>query len=73
MQLKSFSVEGYKIFKDKFIIDFLDGKDGSQFTTLTGKNNSGKSTLLEAINKFFEKISTTNKIPEECFNKKFRE
>lgn len=69
MQLKSFSVEGYKIFKDKFTIDFLDGKDGSQFTILTGKNNSGKSTLLEAINKFFEKNSAGNKMPGECFNK----
>ncbi|WP_137744649.1 ATP-dependent nuclease [Robertmurraya siralis] len=64
MRLTNFSVTNYKVFKDTFNIDF--SKDS--IAILTGRNNTGKSTILEAINCFFQKASKANAIPSDCFS-----
>ncbi|WP_350302204.1 ATP-dependent nuclease [Peribacillus frigoritolerans] len=64
MRLTNFSVTNYKVFKDTFTIDF--SKDS--IAILTGRNNTGKSTILEAINCFFQKASKTNAIANDCFS-----
>lgn len=59
------------MFKNEFAVDLIRNseKDGN-FTILTGKNNMGKSTFLEAINEFFKSPSKINAIHRECFNDK---
>ncbi|MCJ8223690.1 AAA family ATPase [Bacillus sonorensis] len=66
MRLTKFSVENYKVFKDAFSIDF--SKDS--IIILTGRNNTGKSTILEAIDRFFQKESKPKTIPNDCFSKR---
>lgn len=66
MRLIKFSVTNYKVFKDTFNIDF--SKDS--IAILTGRNNTGKSTILEAINCFFQKETRTKTIPNDCFSQK---
>lgn len=51
MKLKKFSVTNYKVFKDTFSINLST----DSIAILTGRNNTGKSTILEAINCFFMK------------------
>ncbi|MEK5112213.1 ATP-dependent nuclease [Bacillus sp. FSL R5-0677] len=63
MQLKKFSVENYKVFGEKFSIEFAN----ESIVILTGRNNTGKSTFLEAINQFFLKPSAKSKIPPESY------
>ncbi|MBO1511538.1 ATP-dependent nuclease [Metabacillus bambusae] len=69
MRLTNFSVTNYKVFKDTFTIDF--SKDS--IAILTGRNNTGKSTILEAINCFFQKASKTNAISNDCFSEANKE
>ncbi|WP_308723125.1 ATP-dependent nuclease [Paenibacillus polysaccharolyticus] len=64
MRLVKFSVTNYKVFKEKFSIDF--SKDS--IVILTGRNNTGKSTILEAINCFFQKETKAKTIPNDCFS-----
>ncbi|MGG1640101.1 AAA family ATPase [Paenibacillus sp. NRS-1782] len=64
MRLVKFSVTNYKVFKEKFTIDF--SKDS--IVILTGRNNTGKSTILEAINCFFQKETKAKTIPNDCFS-----
>lgn len=64
MRLIKFSVTNYKVFKDTFSIDFSN----DSIAILTGRNNTGKSTILEAINCFFQKASKTFAIPNDCFS-----
>ncbi|MEK4346735.1 ATP-dependent nuclease [Paenibacillus sp. FSL P4-0184] len=64
MRLKKFSVANYKIFNEKFSINFSE-KD---IVILTGKNNTGKSTFLEAINQFYLPTVAKTKIPIECYS-----
>ncbi|MNW40923.1 DNA replication and repair protein RecF [compost metagenome] len=64
MRLVKFSVTNYKVFKEKFTIDF--SKDS--IVILTGRNNTGKSTILEAINCFFQKENKAKTIPNDCFS-----
>ncbi|MEK4069820.1 ATP-dependent nuclease [Peribacillus sp. FSL R5-0717] len=64
MRLTNFSVTNYKVFKKTFTIDF--SKDS--IAILTGRNNTGKSTILEAINCFFQKESKGKTIPNDCFS-----
>lgn len=64
MILTNFSVTNYKVFKDTFTIDF--SKDS--IAILTGRNNTGKSTILEAINCFFQKETKAKTIPYDCFS-----
>jgi putative ATP-dependent endonuclease of OLD family len=46
MKLKRLNVSNFRCFRDELTIDFDD------FTTLMGKNDSGKSTILEALDLF---------------------
>ncbi|WP_229520889.1 ATP-dependent nuclease [Paenibacillus sp. GM2] len=66
MRLIKFSVTNYKVFKEKFTIDF--SKDS--IVILTGRNNTGKSTILEAINCFFQKETKAKTIPNDCFSQR---
>ena len=69
MKLKSFSVTNYKIFKETFTIEF--SKDS--IIILTGRNNTGKSTILEAIYRFYQKERKTNTIDIDCFSNSNKE
>ncbi|MFC2949199.1 ATP-dependent nuclease [Virgibacillus sediminis] len=64
MRLLKFSVTNYKVFKDTFSIDF--SKDS--IAILTGRNNTGKSTILEAINCFFKRETKPTTIKNDCFS-----
>ncbi|MFB0832761.1 ATP-dependent endonuclease [Brevibacillus laterosporus] len=66
MKLTKFSVRNYKVFKETFSIEF--SKDS--IVILTGRNNTGKSTILEAINRFFMTESKAKTIPNDCFSKR---
>ncbi|WP_456363072.1 AAA family ATPase [Priestia aryabhattai] len=63
MRLKKFSVLNYKVFSTKFTIDF----SSENIVILTGRNNTGKSTFLEAINQFYLPTTAKGKIPVECY------
>lgn len=47
MKLKKFCIEGFRGYKDKVCLEFDD------LVTLIGKNDAGKSTVLEAMDTFF--------------------
>ncbi|KXZ16833.1 AAA family ATPase [Bacillus nakamurai] len=64
MRLTKFSVKNYKVFRENFSIEF--SKDS--IVILTGRNNTGKSTILEAINRFFMRETKTKTIPNDCFS-----
>lgn len=64
MRLINFSVTNYKVFKETFTIEFSKGS----IAILTGRNNTGKSTILEAINCFFQKENKAKTIPIDCFS-----
>lgn len=64
MRLVEFRVTNYKVFKEEFVIKF----DESSISILTGRNNMGKSTLLEAINRFFQNESKAKTITNDCFS-----
>ncbi|MBP0725205.1 AAA family ATPase [Bacillus sp. RG28] len=64
MRLKKFSVLNYKVFNAKFSIDFSK----ENIVILTGRNNTGKSTFLEAINQFYLPTTAKGKIPVECYS-----
>jgi putative ATP-dependent endonuclease of the OLD family len=66
LRLIKFSVTNYKVFKDTFAIEF--SKDS--IAILTGRNNTGKSTILEAINCFFQKETKAKTIPNDCFSER---
>lgn len=71
MKLIKFKVKNYKIFKSEFSVDLIKNTEmKGNFTILTGKNNMGKSTFLEAINEFFKQSSKAQAIHTECFNDK---
>lgn len=69
MRLTSFSVTNYKVFKEVFTIEF--SKDS--IAILTGRNNTGKSTILEAINCFFQKEAKSKTISNDCFSQRNKE
>jgi predicted ATP-dependent endonuclease of OLD family len=64
MRLVEFSVKNYKIFKNEFSIKFSE----ENMSILTGRNNTGKSTILEALNHFYKKNTKPNCIPLDCFS-----
>lgn len=71
MKLKKFKVTNYKIFKTDFSVDLIGNTEtNGNFTILTGKNNMGKSTFLEAINEFYKQSTKSQAIHTECFNNK---
>jgi len=67
MLIQSFSVTNYKIFKEKFTIN-LNKNDKNAVSILTGKNNCGKSALLEAIYEFHREAKKSNGLTEQFFN-----
>ncbi|WP_209865116.1 ATP-dependent nuclease [Paenibacillus shirakamiensis] len=69
MRLLSFSVTNYKVFKDTFTIDFSN----DSIVILTGRNNTGKSTILESINCFFQREAKAKTIPNDCFSDRDKE
>ncbi|WP_075617995.1 ATP-dependent nuclease [Paenisporosarcina indica] len=69
MKLIKFSVQNYKIFKNNFSINFRT----DSIAILTGRNNTGKSTFLEAINSFFMNENKAKTIPRNCFYNQERE
>ncbi|WP_078430520.1 ATP-dependent nuclease [Alkalihalobacterium alkalinitrilicum] len=69
MSLTKFSITNYKVFKETFSIDF--SKDS--VAILTGRNNTGKSTVLEAINCFFKKEGKPQTIRIDCFSESGKE
>lgn len=64
MRLIKFYVTNYKVFKETFSINF----SSDSISILTGRNNTGKSTVLEAINRFYMKESKPKTIPNDCFS-----
>lgn len=66
MRLLEFSVKNYKVFKDEFSIKFAK----ESIAILTGRNNTGKSTLLEAINRFYLVETKAKTITNDCFSNK---
>ncbi|MDH2364158.1 AAA family ATPase [Priestia megaterium] len=64
MRLKKFSVTNYKVFDKTFSVDFAT----DSIVILTGRNNTGKSTILEAINCFFTKETKATTIPGDCYS-----
>lgn len=64
MQLVKFSVTNYKVFKETFSIDL----SVNSIAILTGRNNTGKSTILEAIDCFFRNETASKSIPSNCFS-----
>ncbi|HEX5155186.1 MAG TPA: AAA family ATPase [Parafilimonas sp.] len=52
--LKAFSVDNFRIFKDDEFIDF------APLTILTGKNNSGKSSLIKALRLFSSSLKASS-------------
>ncbi|MBM7560419.1 ATP-binding protein [Marinitoga litoralis] len=63
MKIKSVILENFRIFKEKTVIDFDD------FTALIGKNDIGKSTILEALEIFFNDKDAHVKIDKDDLNK----
>ena len=47
MKIKSIIIENFRGYKDRQIIDLND------FTAFVGRNDAGKSTILEALDIFF--------------------
>lgn len=69
MKLLEFKVSNYKVFNTEFSVNLSNGNTSEgNFTILTGKNNMGKSTFLEAINEFFKPVGKTHAIPNDCYN-----
>ncbi|WP_294746103.1 AAA family ATPase [uncultured Exiguobacterium sp.] len=69
MRLINFSVTNYKVFKKKFTINFST----DSIAILTGRNNTGKSTILEAIFCFFKNETKAKTISTDCFSKETEE
>lgn len=69
MKLIKFSVKNYKVFKSKFSINFSN----DSIAILTGRNNTGKSTILEAINCFFQREGKAKTIQRDCFSNELEE
>lgn len=62
MKIKSLVIKNYKRFKERTCIEFEEN-----FTSLVGKNGSGKTTVLEAINLVTSFYFVENKIKEDDF------
>ena len=48
MRLKAVSITNFRCYKETFRVPFND------FTAIIGKNDVGKSTILDALSIFFE-------------------
>lgn len=62
VHLKKFKLKNFRGYKDEVTIEFDD------LTAFVGKNDSGKSTILEALDIFFNNNKGTIKIDKEDLN-----
>lgn len=63
MKITRATIKNYRLFGDSITIDFLNS-----FTSLVGKNGTGKTTVLEAINLATSFYFAESKINEDDFN-----
>jgi len=63
MQIKKVTITNFRLFKNKTVIDFDE-----KVTSLVGKNGTGKTAILEAINLATGFYFIENKIKEDDFN-----
>ena len=59
----SIEVEEYKSFTDGLKLDLV-----SNINVIIGKNNSGKSNVMEVINRLFKSTLTPERIPKTIFH-----
>lgn len=67
MKIKSIIIENFRGYKDRQIIDLND------FTAFVGRNDAGKSTILEALDIFFNDNKGIIEIDAADINKQARE
>lgn len=63
MKLKTFKLKNFRSYKEEVTIDFDD------LTTFVGKNDIGKSTILEALDIFFNEGKGVIKLDKDDINK----
>ena len=63
MKLKTFKLKNFRSYKEEVTIDFDD------LTTFVGKNDIGKSTILEALEIFFNEGKGVIKLDKDDINK----
>ncbi|MGB9911140.1 MAG: ATP-dependent nuclease [Microgenomates group bacterium] len=63
MRIKKLTIKNFRKFKNETIIEFEEN-----FTTLVGKNGTGKTSILEAINLATNFSFVESKIKPDDFN-----
>ncbi|MBT1247030.1 MULTISPECIES: ATP-binding protein [unclassified Thermosipho (in: thermotogales)] len=63
MKIKKLILENFRIFKDRIVIDFED------LTVFIGKNDIGKTTILDALDIFFNGKDAQVKLDKKDINK----
>lgn len=64
MKISQVKIKNFRAYNDEHVVDFND------LTVFVGKNDVGKSTILEALDIFFNEGRGTIKIDKEDINKK---
>ncbi|MFM8749452.1 AAA family ATPase [Rhabdaerophilum sp.] len=71
MHLTKIEITGYRGFETKQELNFAcpTGNEGSGLTVITGPNNSGKSSILEALNTYntSENLSFSSELRNPAF------
>lgn len=67
MKIKKVKLSNFRVYKEETIIDFSD------LNVFVGKNDIGKSTILEALDIFFNENKGVIKIDKDDVNKKAKE
>lgn len=67
MKIKQVKISNFRSYKEEVIINFND------LNVFVGKNDIGKSTILEALDIFFNENKGTIKLDKEDINKKAKE
>ena len=67
MKIKKVKLTNFRVYKEETIIDFSD------LNVFVGKNDIGKSTILEALDIFFNENKGVIKIDKDDVNKKAKE
>ena len=63
MKLKTVKIKNFRSYKEEVIIEFGD------LTAFVGKNDIGKSTVLEALDIFFNDSKAIHKLEKDDINK----
>jgi putative ATP-dependent endonuclease of the OLD family len=66
MKIKSIHIKNYRLLKD-FKLDLED-----ELSLVLGKNNTGKTSILSALDKFINSNSDKNKFTSDDFNLVFK-